>query len=140
RLKSSAHSVYGRWQGWCCRRCGSIGVRFRPLIWALFFPVTAPPETSTLSLHDALPICGDTDDAILDEAEALAKLVGRRATSFTVDRKSTRLNSSHEWISYAVFCLKKKNRSVRGGIPVVHSREMFTLLRAKGFDVRYDEV
>src|SRR5207247_6349318 len=84
RLKSSAHSVYGRWQGWCCRRCGSIGVRFRPLIWALFFPVTAPPETSTLSLHDALPICGDTDDAILDEAEALAKLVGRRATSFTV--------------------------------------------------------
>src|SRR5207247_9165752 len=34
---------------------------------------------------------------------------GRPARSATPDRKSTRLNSSHEWISYAVFCLKKKN-------------------------------
>src|SRR5206468_10011054 len=41
---------------------------------------------------------GDTDDTILDEAEALA------------DRKSTRLNSSHDQISYAVFCLKKKKQ------------------------------
>src|SRR5438105_9920850 len=32
--------------------------------------------------------------------------------SLKVDRKSTRLNSSHEWISYAVFCLKKKKKSI----------------------------
>src|SRR5438105_6431126 len=35
--------------------------------------------------------------------------IQRKKPSFTLDRKSTRLNSSHEWISYAVFCLKKKN-------------------------------
>src|SRR5690606_41328492 len=40
---------------------------------------------------------------------ALGRVVGERAWSLTVDRKSTRLNSSHVKISYAVFCLKKKN-------------------------------
>src|SRR5438105_11327062 len=38
-----------------------------------------------------------------------------------VDRKSTRLNSSHEWISYAVFCLKKKNRELLAGYIIVTS-------------------
>src|SRR6266536_2915852 len=40
----------------------------------------------------------------------LTKLPSRRRPKAGEDRKSTRLNSSHEWISYAVFCLKKKNK------------------------------
>src|SRR5438105_6052999 len=39
-----------------------------------------------------------------------AQVRSSRKTHFITDRKSTRLNSSHEWISYAVFCLKKKTR------------------------------
>src|ERR1041385_9334254 len=66
-----------------------------------FFNDTATTEIYTLSLHDALPIysqvlfnCGPSSDC---------------ATGNWPDRKSTRLNSSHGYISYAVFCLKKKN-------------------------------
>src|SRR6267142_5775474 len=80
-----------------------------------FFNDTATTEIYTLSLHDALPICG--------------RLGGQRAPgAFGVgpdrirqhpwvsgggqpDRKSTRLNSSHMSISYAVFCLKKKKKA-----------------------------
>src|SRR5438105_12857049 len=39
----------------------------------------------------------------------------KRSQAIRTDRKSTRLNSSHEWISYAVFCLKKKKLSARPG-------------------------
>src|SRR5437773_4769219 len=75
-----------------------------------FFNDTATTEIYTLSLHDALPICGavDADEAAapLDEAEqGLPSLWPERK-----DRKSTRLNSSHITISYAVFCLKKKKK------------------------------
>src|SRR3989442_15653976 len=74
-----------------------------------FFNDTATTEIYTLSLHDALPISRDHPprDALhpLREA-ALPLLRGDR-----VDRKSTRLNSSHVRISYAVFCLKKKNKT-----------------------------
>src|SRR5207247_3710589 len=103
-------------------------------------PLPPTPELSTLSLHDALPICPDgTPELALEAAhsarrvlharDATGREIGRtlwdrvsgvtnvrihahaRAVSLTVqDRKSTRLNSSHEWISYAVFCLKKKNK------------------------------
>src|SRR3712207_8769423 len=78
-----------------------------------FFNDTATTEIYTLSLHDALPICallhlagqlGDGRAALGVEAQRLlhaVEQVGR-------DRKSTRLNSSHANISYAVFCLKKK--------------------------------
>src|SRR5438045_9439113 len=78
-----------------------------------FFAVPRPPEIYTLSLHDALPILGGRygDDfplyrAISQESpEAMAaRVAGYRAE----DRKSTRLNSSHLGISYAVFCVKKK--------------------------------
>src|SRR5438105_7430753 len=41
--------------------------------------------------------------------------VGTECSASTRDRKSTRLNSSHEWISYAVFCLKKKRKCKQGG-------------------------
>src|SRR5476651_1190832 len=70
-----------------------------------FFNDTATTEIYTLSLHDALPIYdkGQCDRGEGDQ-EGPADLAPAR------DRKSTRLNSSHANISYAVFCLKKKNR------------------------------
>src|SRR5258708_15320618 len=70
-----------------------------------FFNDTATTEIYTLSLHDALPISA---------APGLRRLAaevstGRwRPSHRHGDRKSTRLNSSHQIISYAVFCLKKK--------------------------------
>src|SRR2546430_11082858 len=78
-----------------------------------FFNDTATTEIYTLSLHDALPIYLDRmarrahpgSDTI-----AVDFLDRRRG-----DRKSTRLNSSHSQISYAVFCLKKKKIELRCG-------------------------
>src|SRR5438132_11267843 len=80
------------------------------LVLLFFFNDTATTEIYTLSLHDALPIllafaCRGEADAGR-RAEIVAVDVGT-ATSVR-DRKSTRLNSSHTVISYAVFCLKKK--------------------------------
>src|SRR2546429_3088356 len=76
-----------------------------------FFNDTATTEIYTLSLHDALPILRaklDADRAraegLLDPLSGLYNPQGLEQT----DRKSTRLNSSHGYISYAVFCLKKK--------------------------------
>src|SRR2546427_8313330 len=80
-----------------------------------FFNDTATTEIYTLSLHDALPI-SEPDDLgwLLDIG---VDVVGggiinspTRSTREREDRKSTRLNSSHSQISYAVFCLKKKIR------------------------------
>src|SRR3712207_7162410 len=85
-----------------------------------FFNDTATTEIYTLSLHDALPIYGPrAEDGPADggrwrvEIELLLDLLslgGRRPPGHhrRQDRKSTRLNSSHANISYAVFCLKKK--------------------------------
>src|SRR5256885_6198237 len=79
-----------------------------------FFNDTATTEIYTLSLHDALPISHvqpQEDGAVLGafiDAQALVLLQARH-----VDRKSTRLNSSHLVISYAVFCLKKKKKQKR---------------------------
>src|SRR3712207_8104477 len=87
-----------------------------------FFNDTATTEIYTLSLHDALPISltnsgrprergtGDVDPAIrrrfrTGRTPAIASFANHPAPT---DRKSTRLNSSHANISYAVFCLKKK--------------------------------
>src|SRR3712207_8878880 len=96
----------------------------------LFFNDTATTEIYTLSLHDALPICVLLDAAALlgvGPAQATrlwprrdpdgAAGVGRArdhapdALVHAQDRKSTRLNSSHANISYAVFCLKKKKHT-----------------------------
>src|SRR3712207_7640489 len=87
--------------------------------WSLFFFFndTATTEIYTLSLHDALPICGARGLAYVTIAEdgtlggPVAKNISdaeREGLVQAVDRKSTRLNSSHANISYAVFCLKKK--------------------------------
>src|SRR3712207_7983323 len=67
-----------------------------------FFNDTATTEIYTLSLHDALPIYGE----LCNEQIRLTKPEFSDDTA--LDRKSTRLNSSHANISYAVFCLKKK--------------------------------
>src|SRR2546430_10136978 len=75
-----------------------------------FFNDTATTEIYTLSLHDALPICsirGNTTTEYL----GVGYIIGPRIAGVIFaggDRKSTRLNSSHSQISYAVFCLKKK--------------------------------
>src|SRR3712207_8610068 len=94
-----------------------------------FFNDTATTEIYTLSLHDALPILSAEDCAILDlESATIAghtckiivadngdagppslDAVRAHLSERLTDRKSTRLNSSHANISYAVFCLKKKN-------------------------------
>src|SRR2546427_6079337 len=69
-----------------------------------FFNDTATTEIYTLSLHDALPIC----HALRAVARACRGGHAGPAHRREEDRKSTRLNSSHSQISYAVFCLKKK--------------------------------
>src|SRR3712207_7683887 len=97
-----------------------------------FFNDTATTEIYTLSLHDALPISLHADAqgvvAVLGHVQ-LADLE-RRRLSFgrerqlpaviddARDRKSTRLNSSHANISYAVFCLKKKKKHIPILIPI----------------------
>src|SRR3989337_4036434 len=73
-----------------------------PTIVFFFFNDTATTEIYTLSLHDALPISAPT-------RVAPPRTVNGWMTASGSDRKSTRLNSSHGSISYAVFCLKKKN-------------------------------
>src|SRR3712207_7623981 len=91
-----------------------------------FFNDTATTEIYTLSLHDALPISLSATDADAGDTHTYALVAGAGATDnasfqidgstletnavFDLDRKSTRLNSSHANISYAVFCLKKKKK------------------------------
>src|SRR2546430_16744496 len=72
-----------------------------------FFNDTATTEIYTLSLHDALPISNRQTRDTPGVGSASRAHSRSRPSSFT-DRKSTRLNSSHSQISYAVFCLKKK--------------------------------
>src|SRR5688572_31861781 len=102
------------------------------MLLPFFFNATATTEIYTLSLHDALPISANRDrrgtvvrtrcrSPRLGVAPAPFRSVGsisepfdgrhlnRRSCQYE-DRKSIRLNSSHSQISYAVFCLKKKNK------------------------------
>src|SRR2546430_12570314 len=79
-----------------------------PHLSFFFFNDTATTEIYTLSLHDALPISLARDEAV---GQARQLFLPRRVVhvdQHQADRKSTRLNSSHSQISYAVFCLKKK--------------------------------
>src|SRR5689334_23577725 len=82
---------------------------------SVFFNDTTTTEIYTLSLHDALPICVP-NLSVLDgwwpegyDPEVGWAIDGVSDEADLQDRKSTRLNSSHSSISYAVFCLKKKN-------------------------------
>src|SRR5256885_16122716 len=74
-----------------------------PSLFFFFFNDTATTEIYTLSLHDALPISRCTAPSITPRST-----LPSRWWHTPRDRKSTRLNSSHLVISYAVFCLKKK--------------------------------
>src|SRR5438874_8170104 len=81
-----------------------------------FFNATAPTEIYTLSLHDALPIWSTMLAVWVLAAGsllvfALGASLGLAEPINGLDRKSTRLNSSHVEISYAVFCLKKKKKT-----------------------------
>src|SRR5215216_7248750 len=69
-----------------------------------FFNDTATTEIYTLSLHDALPI----SPRLRARRTASGDTSTPRTPTSRRDRKSTRLNSSHQIISYAVFCLKQK--------------------------------
>src|SRR5688572_32439589 len=75
-----------------------------------FFNDTATTEIYTLSLHDALPISGRARRrrACAERSRSPRRSRAPRGRAVRTDRKSTRLNSSHSQISYAVFCLKKK--------------------------------
>src|SRR3712207_7550445 len=97
-------------------------------LYFFFFNDTATTEIYTLSLHDALPIspdrrrparrarAGPRPRRTAREPARPRTRRGRRGrtrrTGRPRDRKSTRLNSSHANISYAVFCLKKKTYSI----------------------------
>src|SRR5436853_6037601 len=82
-----------------------------------FCNVTPTPETYTLSLHDALPISRGIERVATDLRAgprtplAAPQQAARERGAGARDRKSTRLNSSHLGISYAVFCLKKKKQT-----------------------------
>src|SRR5258708_25451941 len=95
-----------------------------------FFNDTATTEIYTLSLHDALPISshaapdapavpgGRPSEPAARHRRNSETLHRRPSISATEDRKSTRLNSSHQIISYAVFCLKKKEQPTSANEPV----------------------
>src|SRR5256885_4897941 len=92
-------------------------IRLPHFSFFFFFNDTATTEIYTLSLHDALPISQPTSGTPEPAARPAVPCPlppPDPATSTTIrDRKSTRLNSSHLVISYAVFCLKKKKRRLQ---------------------------
>src|SRR2546429_6683866 len=102
-----------------------------------FFNDTATTEIYTLSLHDALPISCRWGGAWNQQALRRTRLAPAPG-AFSIhraDRKSTRLNSSHGYISYAVFCLKKKktkevHRHTTTPVALPHTRHPTTLASA----------
>src|SRR5476649_2984488 len=90
-----------------------------------FFNDTATTEIYTLSLHDALPIYAWLRVAPVDR--------GWRQDRVRVDRKSTRLNSSHTVISYAVFCLKKKKNKNKNIIYKKKKKQKQTQIQTKTY-------
>src|SRR3989442_8616645 len=95
-----------------------------PIIF-FFFNDTATTEIYTLSLHDALPISPSRRPSARASGVGSAGLAAaaHSRSNPSADRKSTRLNSSHVRISYAVFCLKKKI-DTRNGINLRAGRQL----------------
>src|SRR5256885_10642022 len=97
---------------------------FNLLFLFFFFNDTATTEIYTLSLHDALPIflgwlvTGAGVFAVWAALDREPPDRTRDGGAVALDRKSTRLNSSHLVISYAVFCLKKKKKHLQSATRV----------------------
>src|SRR5437773_12257953 len=103
--------------------CLLVTIQFRQLRGSRFsFNYPATSALYTLSLHDALPIStgGDFFNLHATLRTGHHHRQPNRAIEHhaEIDRKSTRLNSSHITISYAVFCLKKKSHVLRRPLPV----------------------
>src|SRR2546422_3732546 len=106
------------------------------MLFFFFFNDTATTEIYTLSLHDALPICvfrpiPGLADAGLEwlqhDRRGGGGEDGPSSGRGARDRKSTRLNSSHGYISYAVFCLKKKKNNIKRDYHMHNKPRMFEL-------------
>src|SRR5437868_11852288 len=95
------------------------------LFFIFFFNDTATTEIYTLSLHDALPICRSVWRRELARRRRRRR---HRARIPCPDRKSTRLNSSHVSISYAVFCLKKKKKTKQMSKNQMNQNPLFFLI------------
>src|SRR2546421_6115167 len=92
-------------------------IKVKASLFFFFFNDTATTEIYTLSLHDALPILEKLLGRSVEEKEVAPRIANYLGELLELemkeaDRKSTRLNSSHDQISYAVFCLKKKKRNI----------------------------
>src|SRR5690349_22078983 len=105
-----------------------------------FFNDTATTEIYTLSLHDALPISGSVRrhrsrprSASPRAGASWCRTREIAVRSCPADRKSTRLNSSHVEISYAVFCLKKKKKknlsSTQTTTNVMHKEQISVMIQ-----------
>src|SRR2546430_7417678 len=116
----------------------SLFLVYTPMIFFFFFNDTATTEIYTLSLHDALPIFMPFAQPTTANTQLIAPSRGLVITATFVeaffdnyllgqDRKSTRLNSSHSQISYAVFCLKKKKTTYKN-IPSLTSVYNYALI------------
>ena len=116
-IRVMGRKVWSLTRGWSsdiCSKCSQSLVVLFFFFFFFFFNDTATTEIYTLSLHDALPI---SQNKIVNLHPFTFHLNNPQLCSggtdvllwiHTADRKSTRLNSSHRCISYAVFCLKKK--------------------------------
>src|SRR5256885_6185939 len=97
------------------------------IFFFFFFNDTATTEIYTLSLHDALPISWMRSRTAATKPPSKTRLQPRVGIPpwRSRDRKSTRLNSSHLVISYAVFCLKKKKKKRnKQHVLQIHMREL----------------
>src|SRR5690349_23275171 len=124
--KASCATVQGR---------ATIG---RVVALALSFKDPTPTETYTLSLHDALPICAgawQTSAGGGGNGKRESQARAARTADGRGDRKSTRLNSSHVEISYAVFCLKKKSQDRRGIETILHELHQLFTINATWMDI-----
>src|SRR5437660_8062100 len=96
---------------YCCSLLIQSLICFFLFYFFFFFNDTATTEIYTLSLHDALPISSTSSSSSRDISKTWSSGTSSNGTTmYRSDRKSTRLNSSHVAISYAVFCLKKKKK------------------------------
>src|SRR5690349_23877542 len=110
-----------------------------PSLLLFFFHDPPTTEIYTLSLHDALPICRRAPARAVRAGAASCAAARNRRRQHSLapgrpglarrrDRKSTRLNSSHVEISYAVFCLKKKKKQITSNHPQASTDDRDTVV------------